>query len=111
MTVWTGVASDEIKQVKIGSSPVSTTITAQGRVSVSLTPVSVAAATCAEQNFTIAGLAVGDFVDVTPPGITAGVAPVCARVSAANTLTVTFVNPTAGALVPAAGVHQIQVMR
>lgn len=106
-----GVASDETTQLKIGSSAISTTIVAQGRVSQSLTPASVGAATCAEQNFTVIGLLVGDFVDLTPPSITAGVAPVCARVSAANTLTVTFCNPTAGALVPAAGVYRIQVTR
>ena len=111
MAIYTGVADDEIDQIKVGTSAVSTMIVAQGRLSLSLTPVSVGAATCAEQNFTVTGLAVGDFVDLSPPSITAGVAPVCARVSAANTLTVTFCNPTAGALVPAAGVYRIQVMR
>ena len=111
MPQYFGVMTDEIVQLKIGSSPISTTIVAQGRVSQTLTPVSVAATTCAEQNFTVTGLLVGDFVDVTPPAITAGVAPVTARVSAANTLTVTFCNPTAGALVPAAGVYRIQVTR
>lgn len=112
MPTYLGVATDEVPQIKIGtSSNLSTTITIMGRVSQSLAPVSVAAATCAEQNFTVANLAVGDFVDITPPSITAGVAPVCARVSAANTLTVTFCNPTAGALVPAAGVYRIQVTR
>lgn len=108
---YTGVAQDEVQQLKIGTSAVSKTITAMGRVAQSLTPVSVAAATCAEQTFTVIGLQVGDFVDITPPGITAGVAPASARVSAANTLAVTFINPTAGALVPPAGVYQIQVMR
>lgn len=107
-----GVAFDEIDQLKIGkNSSASTYITLMGKISQSLTPVSVGAATCAEQNFTVPGLLVGDMVDVTPPSITAGVAPVCSRVSAANTLTVTFCNPTAGALVPAAGVYRIQVMR
>lgn len=111
MPQYFGVMTDEIVQLKIGSSPISTVIVAQGRVSQALTPVSVAAATCAEQNFTVTGLLVGDFVDVSPPGITAGVAPVTARVSAANTLTVTFCNATAGALVPAAGTYRIQVTR
>jgi hypothetical protein len=111
MANYLGVADDEMDQIKIGVSPLSTVLTVMGRVSQSLTPASVGAATCAEQNFTVTGLAVGDFVDLTPPSITAGVAPVCARVSAANTLTVTFCNPTAGALVPAAGVYRIQVTR
>lgn len=106
-----GVASDEINQIKIGQSPISTTLTVVGRIAQSLTPVSVAAATCAEQTFTVTGVAVGDSVDITPPSITAGVAPVCARVSAANTVAITFCNPTAGALVPAAGVYRIRVTR
>lgn len=89
----------------------SSTVTALGRISQSLTPVSVATITCVEQTFTVTGLAVGDSVTVSPPSITAGVAPVCARVSAANTLAITFCNPTAGALVPAAGVYQISFTR
>ncbi|WP_242176584.1 hypothetical protein [Pseudomonas sp. MONT-RG-20F-20-E-7-02] len=76
-----------------------------------ITPASVAAATAAEQTFTVPGLQLGDFVDVTPPGITAGVTPSCARVSALNTLAITFINPTAGALTPLAGVYQIQLNR
>lgn len=89
----------------------STKILASGRIPLSLTPVSVSGATCAEQTFAVPGLLVGDFVDITPPGITAGVAPCCARVSAANTLAVTFVNATAGALTPPAGTYQIQLQR
>jgi hypothetical protein len=112
MPNYLGVATDEpiLVTLKFTSLP-SSVIKAMARISQSLTPVSVGGATCAEQNFTVTGLAVGDFVDVTPPAITAGVAPVTARVSAINTLTVTFCNPTAGALTPAAGVYQIQVTR
>lgn len=111
MPSYLGVATDEVAQIKVGLGLASSMVTLMGRLSQTLTPASVAAATCAEQTFTVQGLQVGDFVDVTPPGITAGVALTCARVSAANTLAVTFVNPTAGALVPLAGVHRIQVMR
>lgn len=89
----------------------STVIKGLARITQSLTPASVAAATCAEQNFTVPGLKVGDAVSLTPPSITAGVAAACCRVSATNTLTVTFINPTAGALVPAAGAYQIQMIR
>lgn len=93
-----------------GVSPVnSDTLSRIEVLTATLTPVSVAAATCAEQNFTVPGLTLGSFVDVSPPGITAGVSAVAARVSALNTLTVTFINPTAGALVPLAGVYRIQV--
>ena len=80
-------------------------------ISSSLTPASVATITCAEQTFTVNGLKVGDLVNVNPPSITAGVAPVSARVSAANTLAITFCNPTAGSLTPAAGSYIINVMR
>lgn len=95
-----------------GVSPVnSDTLSSIEVITATLTPVSAAAATCAEQTFTVPGLRVGDFVDISPPGITAGVSPMAARVSALNTLAVTFVNPTAGALVPKAGVYLIQVNR
>ena len=112
MPNYTGVASDEMTLrglTMVGSG--STKLTATGRISQSLTPVAVSGATAAEQAFTVPGLLVGDFVDITPPAITAGVAPCCARVSAANTLQVTFINATAGALTPPAGVYQIQLQR
>lgn len=95
-----------------GVSPInSETLSRAEKLSVSLTPASVAAASAVEQTFTVQGVQMGDFIDVTPPGITAGVAPMCARVSAQNQIAVTFVNPTAGALTPLAGVYQIQLNR
>ena len=80
-------------------------------VSASLTPVAIATITTAEQTFTVNGLKVGDHVTVNPPSITAGTGIVGARVSAANTLALTFVNPTAGSLTPAAGTYAIAVKR
>lgn len=80
-------------------------------ISASLTPVEVATITAAEQTFTVTGLKTGDHVVVNPPSVTAGVALASARVSAANTLALTFVNPTAGALTPAAGSHRIHITR
>lgn len=76
-----------------------------------ITPASVATITAPAQTFTVPGLKVGDAVIVTPPGQTAGVAIGSARVSAADTLSIQFVNPTAGPLVPAAGVHKVTVIR
>lgn len=112
MPNYLGVMTDEpvLATIQFKALP-SVAIKAMARITQSLTPVSVGAATCAEQDFTVAGLQPGDYVDVSPPSITAGVAPVTARVKSANTLTVTFCNPTAGALVPAAGAYQIQVTR
>ena len=79
-------------------------------LTVSITPASVAAATCAEQTFTVSGLAVGDFVSVNgATGNATGIAG--SRVSAANTLSIRFVNPTAGALTPSAGSYLVFVAR
>lgn len=112
MPKYLGVATDEIEltSIKLGAVG-STTITGLGKISQSLTPVSVATTATAEQTFTVPGLRVGDQVSLSPPGINPGVAPVCARVSANNTLAVTFINSTAGALVPTAGVYQISFVR
>ncbi|SRR5579883_148589 len=84
-------------------------------IAVALTPVAVAAATTAEQTFTpaaLAGLAVGDTVVVTTPAAqTAGTGIVGARVSAAGTLAITFVNATAGSLTPASGTYIVRILR
>ena len=68
-----------------------------------LTPVSVATITTAEQTFTVTGLIVSSFVTVSAPALQAGLSIVGARVSAADTLALVFQNDTAGALVPNAG--------
>ena len=82
-----------------------------GVVSVSLTPVSVAATTTAEQTFTVNGLRVGDIVIPQIPALTANVGIVNARVSAANTLALTYVNANASPTVPAAGTYLLMVFR
>lgn len=64
---------------------------------------SVATITTAEQTFTVTGLEVGSAVFVCKPDLDAGLGICNARVSAANTLAIQFVNPTAGAVDPAAG--------
>lgn len=76
-----------------------------------ITPASVAAATVAEQTFTVTGLATTDKVVVNhaATGNATGVAGV--RVSAPNTLVISYVNPTAGALTPAAGTYVILAFR
>jgi hypothetical protein len=82
----------------------------QAVLTVSLTPASVGAATSAEQTFTVSGLAVGDFVSVN--GSTGNASAIAgARVSAANTLAIRFINPTAGALTPGAGSYLVYVAR
>lgn len=82
------------------------------RTSAALSPVAVAAATTAEQTFTIPGLAVGDSVVVTKPTAQAGLGLSGARVSAPNTLAINFVNPTAAAITPtAAELYEVAVIR
>lgn len=80
-------------------------------IDASLTPSEVATITAPAQTFSVPGVKVGDAVIVTPPGQTAGVSIGSARVSAADTLSIQFVNPTGGGLTPAAGVHKITVFR
>jgi hypothetical protein len=76
-----------------------------------VTPASVAAATVAEQTFTVTGLTTGDKVFVNAAAISNAVGIGNVRVSAANTLAVQFINPTAGALVPTAGTWNIMAIR
>ena len=65
-----------------------------------LTPVSVAANTTAEQTFTVTGLVAGSVVWLNKPSYTAGIGIAGVRVSAANTLAVTYSNSTSAAIVP-----------
>ncbi len=81
-------------------------------LSVTLSPASVANATSAEQTFTVQGLQVGDFVNVTKPTTQAGLGIVNSRVSAANTLAITFMNTTAATITPTASeVYTVNVDR
>ena len=77
----------------------------------SLDVASVAAATSAEQQFTVTGLITTDRVVVSKPSLTAGLGVVNARVSSANILALTFMNATAGAIDPAAEVYIITAFR
>lgn len=80
-------------------------------IDVSLTPAEVATIVAPAQTFTVPGLKTTDAVMVNPPSQTAGVAIANCCVSAADTLSIQFVNPTAGALTPAAGTHRVTVFR
>lgn len=80
-----------------------------GVASVTLSPASVAANTSAEQTFTVPGiLATDTILSVVKPTAQAGLAIVGWRVSAANTVAITFGNFTASPIVPTASqVYQI----
>lgn len=69
-------------------------------------PTAVATITTAEQTVTVPGVRAGDIVlSVNKPTPTVGVGIAGARVSADNTIAVTFVNPTAGSVNPGAEVY------
>ena len=84
-----------------------------------LTPVSVAANTTAEQSFTIPGLQLNDNVQVNywgtsitaPAGMIAGIGIVNCRVSAKDTLQIGFANATVAGVIPSAGIYQICICR
>jgi hypothetical protein len=79
--------------------------------SLSLTPAQVAAATSAYQNLTVTGVAVGDFVVCIGDPIANATAVTGAKVASANTVAVSFTNPTAGPLTPTSGTYVFLVGR
>lgn len=105
----TGTTVTGNTSVKVGSS--GTALTQAVVYSQTITPASVAAATVAEQTFTVTGLTTADKVIINPAATGNATAACSARVSAANTLAVQFVNPTAGALVPGAGTWTVIAIR
>jgi hypothetical protein len=74
------------------------------QLTVSITPGSQGANTCAVQNFTVAGTAVGDIPILrTYPATGNATGYGAASVTTAGQVAQTVCNPTAGALTPAAG--------
>lgn len=92
-------------------------------IAVNLTPVSVATITTAEQSFgangvtqvtAATGIKAGDVIlGVCPPGMQTGVIMGQARVDPAvdDKFYLQFVNPTAGGVVPTAGLYLLHVAR
>lgn len=80
-------------------------------ISATLDPASVAAATSAEQTFTVTGLKTTDQVKVSKPTATAGLGIVNVRVSAADTLAITFMNATASPIDAGSEVYTLTVLR
>jgi hypothetical protein len=105
-TNYSSLAADDLS---VGASP--TAITQIRVYSQTITPASVAAATVAEQTFTVTGLSTADKVVVNhaATGNATGIGGF--RVSAANTIAIQYINPTAGALVPGAGTYTILAFR
>lgn len=83
-------------------------------ITASLTPVSVAAAIAAEQGFTVGqGLVTTDVILLVgyPTPATAAVPTGIVVVRSTGNIFITYVNPTAGALVPTAGTYTFLVFR
>lgn len=81
-------------------------------LSTTLSPGIATPNTTVEQTFTITGLNVGDFVDVSKPTTQAGLGIVNARVSATNTLAIAFNNVTSATITPTASeIYQINITR
>lgn len=78
-----------------------------GVISKSLDVASVSANTTAEQTFTVTGLKTSDFVSVVKPTHSTGLGIVNVRVSAADTLAITFMNATGSGIDPAAETYLI----
>ena len=78
-----------------------------GVISQTLTPVSVAANTTAEQTFTVTGLISGTEVYVVKPSATSNLAVAGTRVSAANTLAINFANNSGAAITPPSETYMI----
>jgi len=77
-----------------------------------LTPAACAASIgFQQQTFTVTGLTTADKIFVNGPAPAALAAMVAARVSAADTLALTFANLSAAANVPAAGVYTVLAIR
>lgn len=103
-----GAALAASTSVAIGGGTAITKIVAYSQ---SLDVASVAANTTAEQTFTVTGLTTADKVFVNKPSLNAGLGVVNARVSAADTLAITFVNATGAAIDPAAETYLIMAFR
>lgn len=75
-----------------------------------LAPTSVASKTTAEQTFTVPNLPANAQVSVSKPSYQAGLGIGGARVSAANTLAITFVNESSTTLTPATETYAVLIM-
>lgn len=77
----------------------------------SLTPAAIAANTSAEQTFTVTGVTTADTIYINPPSLTAGTGIVSVRITAADTIGISWGNFTAGSLTPPAGTYRILAVR
>ncbi len=81
-------------------------------VTSTINPVAVAADTSVEQTFTVTGLeTTNELLQVEKPTATAGIGIVNYRISATDTLAITFMNSTLGSLNPPSETYTIIVLK
>ncbi len=97
---WFARLTDIINELRTDVDTLETTVATHRAYSATIDPASVNANTIAEQTFTVTGLTTSDVVAVNKPTLTAGIGIVGARVSAANTIAISFINNTGGAIDP-----------
>jgi hypothetical protein len=86
------------------------TLITQSRVYLpNLTPAAIGAAGLTEETFAVAGLTTADTITLNPPAPTANVSPVAWRVSAADTLAITWL--ATAAATPTAGIYRVKADR
>lgn len=103
--LWASGVTRTTYGLQVGAS--GTTLTQAVVYTPSLSPTAVTAGAFVAQNFTVTGLATTDTVTVNAPGA----AVFSARVSAANTLSITFMPPATGSYIPPLGVYRILAVR
>lgn len=103
--LWASGVARATYGAQIGAS--GTTLTQAKVYTPNLTPASQGASTLVEQTFAVAGLSTADTVTVNAPGPCA----MSARVSAADTLALTFHSPSGGTYTAPAGVYRVIAVR
>jgi hypothetical protein len=83
----------------------------QYRVQSAGTFTEVSANTTSEQSLTVLGVRSGDMVTVNKPTHQAGLGVVGARVNAADTVALTFMNNTGSGITPTAETYNVHVFR
>lgn len=77
----------------------------------SLNPASINAASYSTQTFAVTGLDTNDIITVNPPTLTSGLYLISYRVSAADTLSLTYYNSTGAPIDEGAGTYKIMACR
>lgn len=100
-----------LEQLDIWFRPVRDRYPKMQTYAVALNVAAVSANAVEEQTFTVSGLNTLDIVTVNKPSLSAGLGIVNARVSAADTLAITFANVTGAPINPAEETYLISTIR